>query len=162
MDTHVTNAYQSDWTLYVDAIQVVYNNQVNVATGQAPNMLMFGYLPTTTLQIPAIDAESSYSRDQQRSAAERIEHLQLLRQEAHDALVFGQFTVAMYFDKNHTIPPFKAGDKVYLKLAKKHTPGYAVPGITCRKLGPQRKKAPKAKKTAKTPTVPTRKSARLA
>lgn len=68
----------------------------------------------------------------------RLEEIDRYRQEAQDALLFSQFTVAKYFDKCHQRPTFKTGDMVYLNIAKKHAAGYALPNVASKKLGPQR------------------------
>jgi hypothetical protein len=46
--------------------------------------------------------------------------------------------MATTYDKGYRISDIRAGDKVFINLAKRAEAGYWVPGIVSPKLGPQR------------------------
>lgn len=138
---HLTNSRQDDWPQHIPHIQLAYNNQINSSTGFAPNQLLLGFIPNTALQLPTItqNEQSQHQYQMAIQASSRIELLDAYRAEAQDAITYSQFAIAKYFDKKHTKPPlYQVGDRVFLNIAKKGQTGYAIAGVSSRKLGPQR------------------------
>ncbi|KAJ6258089.1 hypothetical protein Dda_7004 [Drechslerella dactyloides] len=59
-----------------------------------------------------------------------------LRSDALDAIEYGKFAAARYFDKNHEpLPNFKPGDRVHIRYATIGENGYTAAGVKSKKPG---------------------------
>jgi hypothetical protein len=132
---HLVNDRQDDWVEYLGAVQFAMNNAPNASTGSVPSELMMGFLPRSAIDIPA----GSISRPgKERDATKRADDIRVMREEAHDAIKFAEFTMATAYDNGRRITDIQVGDKVYINLAKKKESGYSASDINAPKLGPQR------------------------
>jgi hypothetical protein len=130
---HCVNEEQNDWGDFLGEIQFAMNNSINASTGTSPAELLMGYRPRAAIDIP-----TDHLTGKAASAAQRVENIRTLRQEAQDAIKMAEFTMAATYDKNHRITDITVGDKVFINFAKKNDKGYTAPGIKAPKLAPQR------------------------
>jgi hypothetical protein len=130
---HCVNEEQNDWGDFLGEIQFAMNNSVNASTGSSPAELLMGYRPRAAIDIP-----TDHLTGKAASAAQRVEHIRTLRQEAQDAIKMAEFTMAATYDKGHRISDIRVGDRVFINFAKKNDTGYTAPGIKTPKLAPQR------------------------
>jgi hypothetical protein len=132
---HLVNEHQNDWADHLGEIQFAMNASPNASTGKAPSELLMAFIPRSAVDIPTGHIQS---RGQVGEAAKRADSIRQAREEARDAIRLAEFTMATTYDKGHRISDIRAGDKVFINLAKRAEAGYSVPGIVSPKLGPQR------------------------
>jgi hypothetical protein len=127
---HLVGASKLDWPHFLSEVEFAHNTTVSVSTGKSPMEMVTGLNMRTGFEsaVPGSPlAVSDWTRERQ-----------LLRDEAHDALVFAQAKMSIYYDKKHTPITFKPGDKVFISLAKGFASGYKLPhNVVNRKLSQQ-------------------------
>jgi predicted nucleic acid-binding Zn ribbon protein len=131
---YMVNEHQDDWASYLSEIQFVMNTSPNAATGKTPSDLMLGFMPRAAIEIVAGNA----SAGKQKSANERIDQMKIARDEAKDAILLANFTMAATYDKNRHLVDIRLGDQVFINFSKRNESGYTAAGIRAPKLGPQR------------------------
>jgi hypothetical protein len=126
---HLVGASKLDWPDFLTEVEFVHNTAVNVSTNKSPMEMVTGLTLRSGFEsaTPRITGPTDWTQ-----------HRQLLRDEAHDALVFAQAKMSIYYDKKHTPISFRPGDKVYISLAKGFASGYKLPhNVVNRKLSQQ-------------------------
>jgi hypothetical protein len=101
------------------------NNAKSATTGSAPNELIYG----KRIRLDLVAALSEGTPEADDICARRKLH----QEEATRAIAFAQKAMKVVYDRKHEQPNFKDG-WAFLRLGD----GYTVPGITKKKIGPQR------------------------
>ena len=86
------------------------------STGISPYEMLYGVVPQTIFDQTILDNSTARNFARKQEA---------IRSEAADALVMAQAKMSHYFAETHI--PFKPGDKVWIKVAKKLSVGYKIP-----------------------------------
>jgi hypothetical protein len=131
---HVVNTHQNNWAPILPDIQFAMNNSPNASTGRAPTELMMGFMPRAAIDIPT----GHLTRGKEREAKLRVGNMKIAREEARDAIMLAEFTMAATYDKDRRISDICKGDYVFVNFAKRNETGYSAAGINAPKLGPQR------------------------
>jgi len=127
---HLVGASKSDWPHFLTEIEFSHNNMVNISTSKTPMEMVTGLNMRSGFEAATPDIA--------RSVVDWTQVRQRQREEAHDALVFAQAKMSIYYDKNHQPITFKPGDRVYISLAKGFAAGYKLPhNVVNRKLSQQ-------------------------
>lgn len=123
---------EKDWELFLGEFEAVCNNSVNSSTGQAPNMVIRGFLQQTGLELMARPEPPTPSVD----ADEVMMRRMLARQDARDSVAYANFVMKHRFDKSHRDLQFQVGDSAFINIYK----GYDLPSdkVLKRKFNVQR------------------------
>jgi hypothetical protein len=122
---YFVNESQDDWADKLKVIEALMNNAKSATTGSAPNELIYG--KRVRLDLVAALSEGTPEADGICSRRE------LHQEEATRAIAFAQKAMKVVYDRKHEQPNFEEG-WAFLRLGD----GYTVPGITKKKIGPQR------------------------
>src|SRR5271169_4127567 len=117
---HLVAISTSNWVDFVEEVEFNINNNTNLSTGMSPMQFLTGF------NAPGILDSAIPGQVTDRRAIEWSDERAELRQQARDSLIFAQNKMAIYFDRKHKPITFKAGDKVYIKLAHGIQPGYRI------------------------------------
>jgi hypothetical protein len=119
------NESHDDCADKLKVIEALMNNAKSATTGNAPNELIYG--KRVRLDLVAALSEGTPEADDICSRRE------LHQEEATRAIAFAQKAMKVVYDWKHEQPNFEEG-WAFLRLGD----GYTVPGITKKKIGPQR------------------------
>jgi hypothetical protein len=123
--------HHDDWVDHLGMIQLAMNNSQKATTERTPKELLMGFLPRAAIDIPT---DHLARQGKKRDATKRVTGIQIMPEEANDAIKFTEFTMASAYDKGHQISDIRVGDKVCINLAKKGESGYSASGINAPKL----------------------------
>lgn len=111
-----------EWCYVVPHIQFILNNSINATTGCSPNEFNYGFRPRESADITTKSGVTDVALERD-----------VLRREAADSAAYAQVIMKQRYDKKHTAWTPQVGSQVYLSLRN-----YSIPGVTNRKLSPQR------------------------
>ena len=129
----ITKNPEMNWSVTLSLIQANMNNSPNATTGFTPNEIVYGFKVRDRLTALFTTIGGKLMQDKKLKKSLNETRLQV-KQEASDAVFFGNAKAKLMYDKRHKPLLLKEGDKAYLRLHK----GYKLPGEPNRKLFNQR------------------------
>jgi hypothetical protein len=105
---------QKDWVLWLDVLQLAYNNMPHSLHKSAPLELLLGYRPQTPLEL--LKESGLTTANGHPNLQQHLRDLQAHRDSAKDAIQGSLDKQAYYYDKGLCLPNLKVGDEVLLNL----------------------------------------------
>jgi hypothetical protein len=126
---HYVNIHQTNWADLTDIVEASINTAISATTKKSPFELLYGFNPKHVLEM--VSSNGVENADDWASLRE------IYRQEANDAIVNAQATMAAQMDRKSIPVSYVVGDKVYLKLHHGYTlPSTIKPKISQQRAGP--------------------------
>jgi hypothetical protein len=121
------DAHQGGWLRHLPVVEMALNNAESFTTSFAPNEILFGKKPNSTLDLAM--ADSSMAAE----AVSTAELREAIRKEAKAAIVAAKADMAHHGNKHRTEPDFSSG-WVFICLGR----GYHLPATVKHKIAAQR------------------------
>lgn len=119
----LTSHPTKEWNSVLPFLQGGMNNSVNVSSGLSPNEVTIGFRVANPLGLLTEMPPADYAKLRG-----------IKRDEAEESIAFANASAKARYDSKHKPLSFEVNDEAYLRLHK----GYTIPGLSNRKLGPQR------------------------